>query len=147
MRGSRGRTGRVRTTRLENHKAIGFLSNTGPDSLETHKATKPAFNVGLSSAHQLYPLWQLFLDPRVQVPIGKDKHNNLDVKLRIFSYPSVFLHLYIYCFTFVYFLNVMSLLSFFDFSSRCHWLSVTSESMCTKYWLTACSSLLWKKCG
>ena len=26
-------------------------------------------------------------------------------------------------------------------------LSVTSESMCTKYWLTACSSLLRKKCG
>ena len=26
-------------------------------------------------------------------------------------------------------------------------LSVTSESMCTKYWLTACSSLPWKKCG
>ena len=26
-------------------------------------------------------------------------------------------------------------------------LSVTSESMCTNYWLTACSSLLRKKCG
>ena len=26
-------------------------------------------------------------------------------------------------------------------------LSVTSESMCTNYWLTACSSLPWKKCG
>ena len=26
-------------------------------------------------------------------------------------------------------------------------LSVTSESMCTKYWLTACSSLPRKKCG
>ena len=31
---------------LENHKAIGFLGNTGPDSLANHKATKPAFNVG-----------------------------------------------------------------------------------------------------
>ena len=33
---------------LKNHKAIGFLSNTGPDPLNTHKATctKPAFNVG-----------------------------------------------------------------------------------------------------
>ena len=26
-------------------------------------------------------------------------------------------------------------------------LSVTSESMCTNYWLTACSSLPRKKCG
>ena len=25
---------------LENHKAIGFLSNTGPDPLENHKANK-----------------------------------------------------------------------------------------------------------
>ena len=30
----------------------GFLRNTGPDSLENHKATKPAFNVGPSSARQ-----------------------------------------------------------------------------------------------
>ena len=34
----------VRTC-LENHKAIGFLINTGPDPMENHKATKPAFNV------------------------------------------------------------------------------------------------------
>ena len=26
-----------------NHKNIGFLSNTGPDPLKNHKATKPAF--------------------------------------------------------------------------------------------------------
>ena len=37
---------------MENHKAIGFLSNTGPDLLENHKATKPAFNVGPSLARQ-----------------------------------------------------------------------------------------------
>ena len=35
-----------------NHKSIGFLSNTGPDPLENHQATKPAFNVGPSSARQ-----------------------------------------------------------------------------------------------
>ena len=29
---------------LENHKAIGFLSNTGPDALEMYKATMPTFN-------------------------------------------------------------------------------------------------------
>ena len=34
----------------KNHKAIWFLSNTGPDPLENHKATKTAFNVGPSSA-------------------------------------------------------------------------------------------------
>ena len=31
---------------LENHKNIGFLSNTGTDPLKNHTATKPAFNVG-----------------------------------------------------------------------------------------------------
>ena len=31
---------------LENHNSIGFFSNTGPDPLENHKATKPAFNDG-----------------------------------------------------------------------------------------------------
>ena len=37
---------------LKNHKAIGFLSNTVPDPLKNHKATKPAFNVEPSSASQ-----------------------------------------------------------------------------------------------
>ena len=37
----------------ENHKNIGFLSNTGPDPPKIYKATKPAFNVGPSSARQL----------------------------------------------------------------------------------------------
>ena len=37
---------------LENHKNIGFLSNTGPDPLNNHKATKPAFNAGPSLARQ-----------------------------------------------------------------------------------------------
>ena len=26
---------------MKNHKAIGFLSNTGPDPMKNHKATKP----------------------------------------------------------------------------------------------------------
>ena len=39
-------------TPLKNHKNIGFLSNTGQDSLKNHKATEPAFNVGPSSARQ-----------------------------------------------------------------------------------------------
>ena len=28
---------------MENHKSIGTLSNTGPDPLKMHKATKPVF--------------------------------------------------------------------------------------------------------
>ena len=43
MRGGGGR--RIRTP-LENHKSIGFLSNTCPDPLKNHKAAKPAFIVG-----------------------------------------------------------------------------------------------------
>ena len=39
----------------KNLKAIGFLSNTGSDPLKNHKATKAAFNVGLSSARQRTP--------------------------------------------------------------------------------------------
>ena len=39
-------------TPLKNHQNIGFLSNTGPDHLKNHKATKPAFNVEPSSACQ-----------------------------------------------------------------------------------------------
>ena len=35
---------------LKNHKNLGFLSNTGPDLMKNHKATKPAFNVGPLSA-------------------------------------------------------------------------------------------------
>ena len=37
---------------LKNHKTLGFLSNTGPDPLKNHKATKPAFNVRPLSARQ-----------------------------------------------------------------------------------------------
>ena len=36
----------------QNHKNIGFLSKTDPDQLKNNKATKPAFNVGTSSALQ-----------------------------------------------------------------------------------------------
>ena len=37
---------------LKNHKNIGFLSNTGPEPLKKLQATKPAFKVGPSLAHQ-----------------------------------------------------------------------------------------------
>ena len=38
---------------LANLTNIRFLSSTGPDHLNNHNATKPAFNVGPSFAH--YP--------------------------------------------------------------------------------------------
>ena len=47
--GSRGRD-RGSGPPLENYKNIEFLSKTGLGPLEDHKATKPAFNVGPSSA-------------------------------------------------------------------------------------------------
>ena len=37
---------------IKNQKNVGFLSNTGPDPLKNHKATKSAFNVGPSSARK-----------------------------------------------------------------------------------------------
>ena len=37
-------------TSMKNHKSIAFLSNTGPDPLKNHKATKPAFTSGQSLA-------------------------------------------------------------------------------------------------
>ena len=48
----RGRGGPDPPPSLKNHKALGFLSNTGPDHLENHKATNSAFNVGPSSKSQ-----------------------------------------------------------------------------------------------
>ena len=46
MRESRGGTGGPDPP--EESQNIGFFSNTGPDPLKNHKATKPAFNVGPS---------------------------------------------------------------------------------------------------
>ena len=43
---------------LKNHKNIGVQSNTGPDPLKNHKAFKPAFNVGSTSARSKAPfIW------------------------------------------------------------------------------------------
>ena len=50
--GGGGRRGGPDSPFLKNHKTIGFLSNTGPDPLKNHKATKPAFNAGPPSALQ-----------------------------------------------------------------------------------------------
>ena len=50
--GGGGRGSRPHRTPLKNHNHIGFICNTGPDPLKNHKATKPAFNVGPSSARQ-----------------------------------------------------------------------------------------------
>ena len=50
QRGEGGR--RSGPSPLKIRKNIGFLSNTGPDLLEKHNASKPAFNIGPSSARQ-----------------------------------------------------------------------------------------------
>ena len=47
-------------TLLENHKNIGFLSNTGLDPLLNHKATKPAFNVRPPLANQGKAIYMAF---------------------------------------------------------------------------------------
>ena len=39
MGGSKGGAGGLNPPPLENHKNIGFLSNTGPDPLKNHKVT------------------------------------------------------------------------------------------------------------
>ena len=47
MCGSRGGGGgRWTGPPMKNHRNIGFHSNSGPDPLKKHKATKPALNVG-----------------------------------------------------------------------------------------------------
>ena len=48
----RGGGGQGVRTPLKITKNIGFSSNTDPDPLKNRKATKPAFNVGPSSARQ-----------------------------------------------------------------------------------------------
>ena len=57
MGGSRGGQG-VRTPFPEKSHKYRVISNTGLDPLKNHKATKPAFNVGPSSASG--PMMALF---------------------------------------------------------------------------------------
>ena len=53
MGGSRGGGGQGVQTPLKNYKNIGFPSNTPCSAYpKNYKATKPAFNVGPSSAQQ-----------------------------------------------------------------------------------------------
>ena len=44
---------RIQGEGVRKHKAVGLLSNTGPDPLKNYKAAKPAHNAGPSSAHKL----------------------------------------------------------------------------------------------
>ena len=53
QRGDRGSG----THPLKNHKNTGFSSNTGPDSLKNHEATKPSFNVKSSTKKIYYQNW------------------------------------------------------------------------------------------
>ena len=73
---------------LKNHKNIGLLCNTGPVPLINKKATKPAFNVGPSSAHAFRWLvddgpfivvFESFTPPPPPPPINENKaFSNLD---------------------------------------------------------------------
>ena len=47
-----GGTGGQDPPTLKNHRNIGYLCSTGQDNPNNQKATKPAFNVGPSSACQ-----------------------------------------------------------------------------------------------
>ena len=54
MRGARGGQSGPPPTSPEKSQNIGFLRNTGPDTLKNHKDTKQAFHVGPSSARQRF---------------------------------------------------------------------------------------------
>ena len=54
---------------LANHKNIGFLSNTGPDTLENHTATKPALTVGPPSVRQRNAMKMAFRWPADNGPL------------------------------------------------------------------------------
>ena len=49
---------RIQIPPEKSQKYIGFLTNTGPDSLKNHKDTKPTYNVGPSSARQQNVNWR-----------------------------------------------------------------------------------------
>ena len=74
MGGSRGEGGGGRGSGppLKNHKNIGLHSNTGLNPLKKYKATKPAFNVGPSSARQRNAIkmtfrWRADVGPHIVV--------------------------------------------------------------------------------
>ena len=68
MGGSRGGTGGPDPPPLNNHKNIGFLSNTCLNPLENHKSTKLAFNVRpLSALQQMTFRWRADGGPLIVV--------------------------------------------------------------------------------
>ena len=85
MRGGGGGGGGGGRDPPENHKKIGFLSNTGPDPLKNHKATKPAFMMGHHwparevhlSPHQLKKRYQSWIpyDKSFWIPACEQNHN------------------------------------------------------------------------
>ena len=71
-------------TPLKNHKNIGFLCNSGPDPLKNYEATKPAFNVGQSSACQQNAILMVFCwradDGPFIVVFGSSHHSSTKKK-------------------------------------------------------------------
>ena len=60
--------------RLKHHKNIAFLSNTSPDPLSNHNATKPVFNCVPSSPRQQNAIemafrWRADDDPLILPPL------------------------------------------------------------------------------
>ena len=100
MGGSKG-GGAMSPDPPEKSQNIGFLSNTGPDPLKNHKATKPTFNVShhrpasemafrwraddgpllvlfgsslpISKTKKLDPIWQNLLDPRMNLQTDRQR--------------------------------------------------------------------------
>ena len=97
MCASRGGKG-VWTPPPEKSQNKGFLSNNGPDLLNNHKATKPAFNVGSSSAASKTPFkWRFaggpmmarfsfWLDPLNVLKAGPPLKNFLDPRIDVYTF-------------------------------------------------------------
>ena len=89
MGGSRGEQAGVQTP-PENHRNIGFLSNTGPDLLKYHKATKPALCWAIvgtpAKRHVNGDCWRADNDPRIVV-LGPTLPSSTKRKLVKFSPP------------------------------------------------------------
>ena len=60
---------------LENHKEIGFLSKTGPNPLENHKATKPPSQYSMYGHYRpaSEPPFLWYLDPLVPHQLNINK--------------------------------------------------------------------------
>ena len=66
--------------RPEKSQNKGFLSNTGPDPLNNHKATKQVFNVGPSWARQQNAIYGKGADGSLLLLFGIGEHYFSDIQ-------------------------------------------------------------------